>query len=140
MDDCIFCRIARGDAPAWRVHETDDTVAFLDLNPVNAYHTLVIPKRHARDLFDVTGSDFQHVMAAVKHVVDLYRDRLGLANVQVACSSGAQAQQEVFHLHVHIVPRHAGDGQDVTWTPRPELRDQFDALLAALHPRQRPLA
>ena len=71
-------------------------------------------------------------MSALKHVVDLYHDRLGLCNAQVVCNSGAEAQQDVFHLHFHIVPRHEGDGQDVRWKTHPEMQDRFDAMLARL--------
>jgi len=83
-------------------------------------------------VFDVPEADLLGVMAAVKHVVDLYRERLGIENLQIVSSSGAEAQQDVFHLHVHIVPRHDGDGQDVQWTTHPEMRDQFDAMLDRL--------
>lgn len=132
MDDCIFCRVVRGDAPSWKVYETDTAYAFLDIHPVNPYHTLVIPKRHATNVFDVPPDDWLGVMAAVKEVVDLYAERLGMTNLQIVSSSGAEAQQDVFHLHVHIVPRHDGDGQDVRWTPHPEMRERFDAMLARL--------
>lgn len=132
MNDCIFCQIVRGDAPSWPVYETDDAYAFLNINPVNPYHTLVIPKRHAESVFDVTEADFLGVMKATKHVVDLYQDRLGLQNLQIVSSAGAEGQQDVFHLHVHIVPRHEGDGQDVKWKEYPEMRQQFDSMLAQL--------
>lgn len=132
MDDCIFCQIVRGESPSWPVYETDDAYAFLNINPVNPYHTLVIPKRHSADMFDVSEADLLGVMRALKHVVDLYRDRHGMENLQVVCSSGAEAQQDVFHLHYHVVPRHAGDGQDVRWTEHPEMRSQFDDMLARL--------
>ena len=72
------------------------------------------------------------VMTALKDVVDRYHERLGLQNVQIVNSSGAEAQQDVFHLHFHIVPRHEGDGQDIQWTTHPELRERFDAMLARL--------
>jgi histidine triad (HIT) family protein len=132
MEDCIFCRIVRGEAPSWKVCETATAYAFLDINPVNPYHTLVIPKRHATDVFDVVEDDWLGVTAAVRQVVALYRERLGIRHLQIVSSNGAEAQQDVFHLHVHIVPRHAGDGQDVAWTTHPELRPQFDALLDRL--------
>ncbi|MDX1419412.1 MAG: HIT family protein [Rubricoccaceae bacterium] len=132
MDDCIFCQIVAGEAPSWRVHETAAAYAFLDIHPVSRYHTLVVPKRHATDIFDVPEEDLLAVMSALKDVVDLYRERLGIRNVQVVNSSGAEAQQEVFHLHFHIVPRRRGDGQDVHWTTHPEQRSEFDAMLARL--------
>ncbi len=71
-------------------------------------------------------------MSALKRVVDLYRERLGIENVQIVNSSGTEAQQDVFHVHFHIVPRHSGDGQDVQWTTHPEMVARFDELLARL--------
>jgi histidine triad (HIT) family protein len=132
MRDCVFCRIVAGSSPAWIVHETETTLAFLDVNPVAAYHTLVIPKAHQADLFDVGADVLLEVMASVKAVVDLYHRRLGLENVQIVSSSGVHAQQDVPHFHVHIVPRHRGDGQNIRWTTHPELRARFDELLARL--------
>lgn len=131
-DACIFCRIARGEAPAHVVYESDHAIAFFDVTPANPYHTLVVPKRHVVDLIEATPGDVHHVMAAVKAVIDLFRDRLGLDNLEISSHAGAAAQQSVFHLHVHVVPRHEGDGQDTDWTHHPELQSQFDALLARL--------
>ena len=132
MDDCKFCNIAAGKGPSWKVYETQDAYAFFDINPVNAYHTLVIPKAHATNAFDVPPHVFVQVMKAVKYVVDLYHERLGIDNLQIISCAGEAAQQDVFHLHVHIVPRSKGDGQDVVWNTHPEMREQFDALLARL--------
>ena len=132
MDDCIFCRIVRGEAESWKVYETDSAYAFLDIHPVSEYHTLVIPKQHATDIFDVAEEDLLGLMSVLKHVVDLYRDQLGIENLQVVSSSGAEAQQDVFHLHFHIVPRREGDGQDVEWTTYPEMRERFESMLARL--------
>lgn len=132
MDDCVFCQFVRGEAPVHTVLETDDALAFLDNEPAAPYHTLVVPKRHSTNLFDVPEADLHAVMAAVKRVVDLYRDRLGVEAVEVACNSGAEAQQAVFHLHVHVVPRHPGDGLDTEWERHPEMQERFDTMLARL--------
>ena len=132
MEDCIFCQVASGHADSWKVYESDQAYAFLDIHPVNEYHTLVIPKRHYVSIFDVPTGELLHVMSALKHVVDLYQERLGLADAQIVNSSGADAQQDVFHLHFHIVPRQKGDGQDVRWRTYPEMRRRFDDLLARL--------
>ncbi|MCY3711159.1 MAG: HIT domain-containing protein [Caldilineaceae bacterium] len=132
MDDCIFCQIAQGTADSWKVYETDSAYAFLDIHPVNEYHTLVIPKNHYVNIFDVPEHELVQVISALKHVVDLYHDRLGIGNVQIVNSSGAQAQQDVFHLHFHIIPRYKGDQQDIHWSTYPEMRARFDQLLARL--------
>jgi len=129
MNKCIFCKIAKGETKSWKVYEDDSVYAFLDVNPVNEYHTLVIPKTHYENIFDVPEDELFKVMAVVRKLARLYRDQLGINNVQITNSSGAEAQQDVFHFHFHIVPRHAGDGQDVVRTPHPEWRDKFGALL-----------
>ena len=132
MNDCIFCKIVNGLAQSWKVYETPSVYAFFDIHPVNEYHTLVIPKKHYRDIFDLPEAELGDLISAVKHFVTLYHDRLGIENVQIINSSGAEAQQDVFHIHFHIVPRHKGDMQDIHWSPHPELRERFDELLSRL--------
>lgn len=132
MENCIFCQIARGEAPAWKVYENAHVVAFFDANPINEYHTLVIPKQHYENIFDTPVEVLQQVMAAVKKIVSQYQENLGIENLQIVNSSGREAQQDVFHLHFHIVPRHAGDGQNVRWKSHPEYRERFDDLLGKI--------
>ena len=132
MDDCKFCQIAAGRTKSWKVYETDYAYAFLDINPVNEYHTLVIPKSHAANIQDISTDSLLKVMSALKHVVDLYREKLGIEDVQIISCAGEPAQQDVFHFHIHIVPRHKGDCQDVVWQTHPEHRDRFDKLIERL--------
>ena len=132
MTDCIFCQVAAGEAHSWKVCEDEHSYAFLDINPVNEYHTLVIPKKHYTNTLDIHREEFLHLMSMLKQVVDLYREKLGLSNFQIVNSNGPEGQQDVFHLHFHIVPRHVGDGQNITWTPHPEWRERFDGLLEKL--------
>lgn len=75
MDECKFCQIAAGRANSWKAYETDDAYAFLDINPVNEYHTLVVPKEHAVSIQDVSADSLLKVISALKHVVDLYREK-----------------------------------------------------------------
>lgn len=132
MNDCVFCRIAAGQVPSWKVYESATAYAFLDINPVNEYHTLVIPKAHYENVFEVPEQELLNVISALKYIVDLYHKKLGIEHAQIVNSSGAEAQQDVFHLHFHIVPRHKGDGQDMKWSPHPEMRKRFDELLKAI--------
>jgi histidine triad (HIT) family protein len=132
MEDCIFCQISQGKAKSWKVYENEYAYAFFDLGPVNKYHTLVVPKKHYKDIFTIPENELREVMAAVKKVAMLYREKWGMENVQIINSSGAEAQQDVFHIHFHIVPRHKGDGQDIRWTPHAELKAVFDELLDRL--------
>ena len=96
------------------------------------YHTLVIPKAHYTNVFDAPAEVLADVMMAAKDVIQLYQEKLGLTDLQIVSSAGADGQQDVFHLHVHIVPRHRGDGQNIRWKIHPELRARFDGMLAAL--------
>lgn len=132
MANCIFCNIAQGKAEAAIVYENDSTIAFFDINPANEYHTLVIPKEHFTNLFDIPESELVEITKTIKHITNLYQEKLGMENVQVVNSSGAEAQQEVMHLHFHIVPRYKGDNQDINWSHKTELREQFDELLQKL--------
>lgn len=129
MDDCIFCKIARGEAASWKVYENENVYAFLDINPASEFHTLVIPRNHYTNIFDIPEPELFSVMAVVKRLTDLYRDRLGINNVQIINSSGAEAQQDVFHIHFHILPRRHGDGQNIVWKTYPDIREHFDEMI-----------
>ena len=132
MSDCIFCKIVKGEAPSWKVMENDHAYAFLDINPVTKYHTLIIPKNHSRDIFDIPEADLREVIALVREVAKLYEEKLGIKNVQVVSSNGREAQQDVFHIHYHIVPRKLGDGQSIRWKTHPEWRKEFDGMIERL--------
>jgi histidine triad (HIT) family protein len=108
--DCLFCRIVSGEipSPAW-IARTDRAFAFLDIQPLRPGHTLVVPTTHATDLEDVTEEDWQAVNRLVRQVASLLRARLGTEGENLIVASGAAAEQAVFHLHVHVVPRRAGD-------------------------------
>lgn len=112
--------------------ETEAAVAFLDSAPASPYHALVIPKRHVSDLFEASVEDVAAVAAATKAVVDLYRDKLGLEAAEVSSHSGSAAQQAVFHLHVHVVPRFTGDGQDTHWKTSEATLEERRALASTL--------
>ena len=132
MGDCIFCKIVDDHAKSWKVYENEVVYAFLDVNPVNEYHTLVVPKNHHESIFDIPEDELQEVMAVVKKLVTLFNTKLGIRNLQIINSSGSEAQQDVFHFHVHLVPRAMGDNQDIQWITHPEWVEKFDRLLERL--------
>ena len=129
MKNCIFCKIVKGEAPSWKVYENETVYAFLDINPASKYHTLVIPKKHYTNIFDIPEQDLREVIAVVGNLSKMYEQKLGIKNIQIINSNGAEAQQDVFHIHYHIVPRKLGDGQNVEWTTHPEWRTEFDEML-----------
>lgn len=132
MSNCIFCKIVKGKAKSWKVYENESVYAFLDIHPVNEYHTLVIPKNHYESIFDIPENELKEVMAVVKKLVTLFNSKLGIRNVQIINCSGPEAQQDVFHVHFHIVPRKKGDNQDVKWITHPEWVEKYDQLLESL--------
>jgi histidine triad (HIT) family protein len=127
---CIFCAIAAGEAPSFVLHETDRTLAFLDTNPITVGHTLVIPKRHAIDLHDIDPDDLAATARSAKEVATLLTERLGSEGVNLLHATGTAAWQTVFHLHLHVLPRVAGD------LPFPfPIRGAVDGELEQLHRR-----
>jgi len=105
---CLFCAIAAGKIPAFKVMEDSDTIAFLDINPSSPGHTLVIPKKHARDIFEIDEDSIQAVARMTKRVADKIRSVLG-TDVSVLQNNGAAAGQAIGHLHAHVIPRLPGD-------------------------------
>ena len=109
MKDCIFCKIIRGDLPMYKIYEDAQTLAFLDIKNDYYGHTLVIPKKHCVNILDADAKTLAAVMRGVQKVSKHYI-KLGFDGVNVFINNGAAAQQVVFHLHMHIAPRRAGEG------------------------------
>ncbi len=129
---CIFCQIVQQQVPSWKVMESAAAYAFLDINPVSEYHTLVIPKNHYENVFDAPAEELKEIIALVKDVTTLYQEKLSIRNLQIVNSSGRDAQQDIFHIHFHIIPRKRGDGQNIRWKIHPEWRERFGDWLEAL--------
>lgn len=106
---CVFCEIVAGSAPAIRVYEDDNYLAFLDIRPFTRGHTLVIPKAHSVDLTD-TPADTLAGMIAIGQRVAMATRSCGLADANnIAINDGKAAMQTVFHIHLHVIPRRNGD-------------------------------
>lgn len=116
LDDCVFCRIVARTAPATVVFENELTLGFLPLpeSQLAPGHVLVVPKRHARDLFDASPADLDAVIYAVRRIADGLRGALSATGVNILNASGPDSDQSVFHVHFHVVPRWSGDGLQ-TW-------------------------
>lgn len=115
--DCIFCKIVAGELPSSVVDEDERTIAFMDIAPATRGHALVIPRAHSADLQSVPAEDLQAVALAAQRLARRMRERLGADGVNVLSSCGAAAWQTVFHFHVHVIPRYAGDPLRLPWVP-----------------------
>ena len=107
---CIFCDIIEGKIPSYRIFEDEYTYAFLDISDDVVGHTLVIPKKHCENVLDCDNETLTHVMDTVKLISNHYVNDCGYNGVNILNSSGECAEQSVFHLHIHIMPRKNGDG------------------------------
>ncbi len=133
---CIFCRLVAGEIPSARVFEDELTLAFMDLGQVNPGHVLVASKRHAATLFELTADEAAALMRTAQRIALAVRAVFDPDGVMLLQANGAVAGQTVGHVHLHVVPRHAGDGIDFSW-PRKEpgpaaLEDYAQRLRAAL--------
>jgi histidine triad (HIT) family protein len=106
MEEDVFDKIVRREIPADIVYEDEDTLAFLDNGPVSPGHTLVVPKKPYRNVFDVDEAAWQAVMRTVRKIAPAVRDAVGAKGVHINSNHEPEAGQVVFHLHVHIIPRH----------------------------------
>lgn len=104
--DCLFCAIIAGDIPAKKIYEDDKAFAFLDINPWQRGHSLVIPKRHVVDVLE-DDEALAEIAPAIATVGRLLKQSLNAQACNVLSNAGAVAGQEVFHAHVHVIPRYA---------------------------------
>ncbi len=132
MEDCVFCRIVAGTLPARIVHSDEKTLAFLDSQPINPGHVLVVPRAHASQLADLDEETGGHVFkVAMKIAAGLRRSGVRCEGVNLLLSDGSAAFQEVFHVHLHVIPRFGGDSFRLKCGPRfgRRLRDkEFDEI------------
>ncbi|MEE9525038.1 MAG: HIT family protein [Candidatus Woesearchaeota archaeon] len=110
MEDCLFCKIIKGDIPCTKVYENDKVLAFLDIGPVNKGHTLVIPKIHSKNIFDIEEEDLCEVNKVIRKIAPAIKKAVNADGLNIKSSNGAVAGQAIMHFHTHIIPRFEGDG------------------------------
>ncbi len=108
-EDCIFCKILAGELPAEKVDEDAHTLAFMDTSPWTRGHALVVPREHARNLYEISDESLGQTMSMAKRLAGRMRDGLGADGVNLLNSTEPAAWQTVFHFHVHVIPRYEDD-------------------------------
>ncbi len=126
--DCIFCRIAAGRESAHIIYEDDETLAFLDHFPLEEGHTLVIPKKHATNAWDIEPEQAEAVMRSALKVARALKAAYGCDGVNLFQSTGAAAGQTVYHFHVHVLPRWSGRGVFVLQREPPRSTTSFEQV------------
>jgi histidine triad (HIT) family protein len=126
--DCLFCKIIAGEIPCFKLFENDDTLAFMDINPANEGHTLVIPKEHAPDVYTVSDAAIAATVATAKKIAAAVDKTLNPDGLNLLQCNGPAAAQSVFHFHMHVLPRREGDELKLNWGLRPGDMDAIGAL------------
>lgn len=133
---CIFCKIVAGQIPSFKLMEDDHTIAFMDINPVNPGHALAVAKGHWPTVDVIPPEVLASVACTAQKVAKAVVGELKPDGVNLVQANGAGAGQSVPHLHIHVMPRRAGDAVSLNWVPKPgdmkEIEAVFQKLKAAL--------
>jgi histidine triad (HIT) family protein len=116
MESCIFCKIINGDIPAIKVYEDQDVLAFLDISQVTKGHTLIIPKDHCQNIFEINEDLITKIFKPVPKLAKAISQAFNANGMNIINNNKEAAGQTVFHYHVHLIPRYdAEDGFKALW-------------------------
>jgi histidine triad (HIT) family protein len=116
MDDCIFCKIIRGEIPSAKVFENEHVMAFLDISQVTKGHTLIIPKIHKENIYELTPEMARNLYEVVPDIANALKETFNPIGLNTVNNNGEHAGQSVFHFHLHLIPRYGtGDGFGAVW-------------------------
>jgi histidine triad (HIT) family protein len=115
-ESCIFCKIARKEAPATTVFEDERVIAFMSIRPISVGHTLVVPKKHYRDIYEIPEEEIAYLYRIVKRIAHAVEKAEHAEGIRVVQNNGEAAGQVIFHLHAHIIPMN----KDHSWLHKPE--------------------
>ena len=115
--DCIFCKIIDGQIPSNKVFENDDFIAILDAFPANEGHTLVIPKKHYKNIFEIDEKTISQAYVLAQKIPKAIKNTLNIENINILQNNGETAGQSVHHFHIHVIPRLKNDTVTIKSTP-----------------------
>ncbi len=108
--DCIFCKIVAGEIPSYKVYEDESVVAFLDIEPISKGHTLIVPKKHFKNMEEITEDELGKLMNGVKNVGKIIKDKMQIEGYNIMENNDPVSGQTIPHIHWHIIPRSNNDG------------------------------
>lgn len=132
MEDCIFCKIIKGEIPSMRVYEDNDCIATMDISPASPGHVLILPKKHLTDLGELDEETAGKLMMVAKEIGRRQKESLDAEGFNVVQNNGRAAGQTVFHYHIHVIPRYAGGPQIAAWEPTSPTREQLSEICEKL--------
>lgn len=128
MNDCIFCKIIKGEIPSKTIHEDENIKVMLDINPKTNGHLLVLPKKHYENLFDLDNDVLLKIVSYVKEVYPILKEKLNCTGLTLAQNN--EYGQEVKHFHLHLVPRYEGDNIDLnTYEKLEDIEEIYNKLM-----------
>lgn len=128
MDSCIFCKIVNKEIPSFKIYEDDDILAFLDIAPVSAGHTLVITKKHYKNLEDIPKKELSDLIVVVKKIGKSIKDNLLVEGYNVSENNDPVAGQIIPHIHFHVIPRKKNDGFEL-WKQGKYVEGEAESIL-----------
>ncbi len=128
MEDCIFCKIVRGEVGVEKVYEDDHVIAFLDIMPANAGHCLVIPKKHYETLIETPDEELEKLILATKKLAKAVARAVKAHGYNILQNNYEAAGQQVRHLHFHVIPRFNRDGINLHWKPLKQTKQRLAEL------------
>ncbi len=129
-EDCIFCKIANGMIPSATIYENSDFKVILDVSPASKGHTLILPKEHFDNIFDMDADTAGKLFSLAAAVARALKQAINCDGMNIVQNNGEVAGQTVFHFHMHLIPRYEGDRVNVTWEPGQATAEQLNELAA----------
>lgn len=130
--NCIFCKIINGDIPSRRIYEDDNFVVMMDVSPASKGHSLLLPKEHYANLFEMPDELLEELLKVAKKAAALLKDSLGADGINLLQNNGVAAGQTVFHYHMHLIPRYDGEEPILTWEPKSYSAEEMDEIKSTI--------
>ena len=136
-EECIFCKIAKGEIPSYKIYESNSIIAFLDINPVARAHSLVIPKRHVEKIYELSREEAEDFLKALETITKAISKSQNIDAFNYLVNQGREAGQIIEHFHMHIIPRKQGDGIEFNFEKHLKMSDnEFKELAERIRKAQ----
>ena len=132
LDNCIFCKIINGDIPSRRIYEDENFVVMMDVSPASKGHSLLLPKEHYANMFEMPEELLAEVLKVAQKVAAKMMTALNADGINILQNNGEAAGQTVFHYHMHLIPRYNGEEPMLTWEPKAYSADEMDAIKSSI--------
>ena len=134
-ENCIFCKLANGEIPTYSLYEDDDFNVIFDAGPATKGHSLIIPKEHAKNVYEMDDELLGKAHVLAKKVASVLKDVFEADGINILQNNAPAAGQSVFHFHIHVIPRHEGDEAFKPWIPQKQDKELLEAKLPEIKER-----